>query len=391
METAGVDASGRSNFLALYDDAAPQVYRYLFRMCAGSAALAEDLTQETFLTAVGRFEDGRGGDVSVPWLMVVARNKVLEHHRRVGRGTAGSGSCSRGTMSGRAPPSETCRRRKRSHCCGGYRTISGLRLRSAMWRISRWPRWRRRWAGAYVPPNRCSLVHVGRCAAERRSRTMRDEEVKAVFAALDAGPRPSSSQRCGNGSSASGRTRTRSTRWPASGTAAVRYRRRRRDRDRRRVAESGIRARVGSALDVRGRHRGRRVAGRHVDGRRAPSGRRVAGGRAGDALPPPTTLPVVVDVGDRVRATIPVENTADSIAIADDAVWVAGWDGPLVSRIDVDTNEVVTVDVGSTGTACRRRGWRVGRCRWWPGAAARPGDRAGRGDDRRSAVSAPPR
>ena len=84
-ELRGVDASGRSNFLALYDDAAPQVYRYLFRMCAGNAALAEDLTQETFLTALGRFEDGRGGDVSVPWLMVVARNKVLEHHRRVGR------------------------------------------------------------------------------------------------------------------------------------------------------------------------------------------------------------------------------------------------------------------------------------------------------------------
>jgi RNA polymerase sigma-70 factor, ECF subfamily len=83
--TSGVDASGRSNFLVLYDDAAPRVYRYLFRMCAGSAALAEDLTQETFLTALGRFEDGRGGDVSVPWLMVVARNKLLEHHRRVGR------------------------------------------------------------------------------------------------------------------------------------------------------------------------------------------------------------------------------------------------------------------------------------------------------------------
>jgi RNA polymerase sigma-70 factor (ECF subfamily) len=83
--TAGVDATGRSNFLALYDDAAPQVYRYLFRMCAGSATLAEDLTQETFLTALGRFEDGRGGEVSIPWLMVVARNKLLEHHRRVGR------------------------------------------------------------------------------------------------------------------------------------------------------------------------------------------------------------------------------------------------------------------------------------------------------------------
>ncbi len=65
---------------------------------------------------------------------------------------------------------------------------------------------------------------------------------------------------------------------------------------------------------------------------------------------PATTLPVVVGVGGRVSARIPVENTADSIAIDDDAVWVSGWDGQLVSRIDVDTNQVVTVDVGSTGT-----------------------------------------
>jgi len=67
-------------------------------------------------------------------------------------------------------------------------------------------------------------------------------------------------------------------------------------------------------------------------------------------LPAATTTLPVVEVGGRLRATIPVDNTADSIAIADDAVWVSGWDGQLVSRIDVDTNQVITVDVGSTGT-----------------------------------------
>lgn len=72
--------------------------------------------------------------------------------------------------------------------------------------------------------------------------------------------------------------------------------------------------------------------------------------RAASTADPVTTLPVVVGVGDRVSARIAVENTADSIAIDDDAVWVSGWDGRLVSRIDVDTNQVVTVDVGSTGT-----------------------------------------
>jgi len=55
-------------------------------------------------------------------------------------------------------------------------------------------------------------------------------------------------------------------------------------------------------------------------------------------------------VGARLRATIPVANTADSVVVADDAVWVSGWDGAVVSRIDVDTNEVISVDVGATGT-----------------------------------------
>ena len=85
MSQAGDQPGDLASFLALYDDAAPQVYRHLYRLCAGDAALAEDLTQETFVTAVGRFNEGRGADVSTPWLMGVARNKLLEHHRRAGR------------------------------------------------------------------------------------------------------------------------------------------------------------------------------------------------------------------------------------------------------------------------------------------------------------------
>ena len=66
--------------------------------------------------------------------------------------------------------------------------------------------------------------------------------------------------------------------------------------------------------------------------------------------PTTTLLPAVEDLGGRLRATIQVRNTADSIAIADDAVWVSGWDGPTVSRIDARTNEVTTVNVGFSGT-----------------------------------------
>ena len=64
------------------------MYRYLYRLSGGEAALAEDLTQETFLTAVRRFKDGRADEVTAQWLMGVARHKLLEHHRRAGREAA---------------------------------------------------------------------------------------------------------------------------------------------------------------------------------------------------------------------------------------------------------------------------------------------------------------
>ncbi len=85
VRTAGVDADDRRRLLDVYDETARHVYRYLYRLCGGEAALAEDLTQETFLTAVGRFKDNRGDEVTAPWLMGVARHKLLEHHRHAGR------------------------------------------------------------------------------------------------------------------------------------------------------------------------------------------------------------------------------------------------------------------------------------------------------------------
>ena len=66
--------------------------------------------------------------------------------------------------------------------------------------------------------------------------------------------------------------------------------------------------------------------------------------------PPATTvLPAVEQVEGRLQATIAVANTADSIAVTDDAVWVSGWDGRTVSRIDAETNEVTTLNLGHSG------------------------------------------
>lgn len=67
--------------LAIYRVALPQVYGYLLPRC-GSAALAEDLTSETFLAAVNASRQGSLTEVSTAWLVGVARHKLVDHWRR---------------------------------------------------------------------------------------------------------------------------------------------------------------------------------------------------------------------------------------------------------------------------------------------------------------------
>ena len=70
--------------LAIYRVALPQVYGYLLPRC-GSAALAEDLTSETFLAAVNASRQGRLTEVSTAWLVGVARHKLVDYWRRLER------------------------------------------------------------------------------------------------------------------------------------------------------------------------------------------------------------------------------------------------------------------------------------------------------------------
>lgn len=70
--------------LALYDRALPEVYGYLVVRC-GSAAVAEDLTAETFLAAVAAVERGGVERLTVAWLVGVARHKLVDHWRRRSR------------------------------------------------------------------------------------------------------------------------------------------------------------------------------------------------------------------------------------------------------------------------------------------------------------------
>src|SRR5262249_17876858 len=68
----------------IYPVALPRVYGYLLPRC-GSAALAEDLTAETFLAAVAASRQGSLPEVNVAWLVGVARHKLVDHWRRLER------------------------------------------------------------------------------------------------------------------------------------------------------------------------------------------------------------------------------------------------------------------------------------------------------------------
>jgi RNA polymerase sigma-70 factor, ECF subfamily len=73
-------ADAGATLLALYDSALPEIYGYLVRRC-GSTEVAEDLTSETFLAAVDAVRRGRVPDLSIRWLVAVARNKLVDHWR----------------------------------------------------------------------------------------------------------------------------------------------------------------------------------------------------------------------------------------------------------------------------------------------------------------------
>jgi RNA polymerase sigma-70 factor (ECF subfamily) len=82
VSAARRDPSGQAaELLALYDDALPEVFGYLASRC-GSDVVAEDLTSETFLAAADATRRGTVPDLTVAWLIGVARHKLIDHWRR---------------------------------------------------------------------------------------------------------------------------------------------------------------------------------------------------------------------------------------------------------------------------------------------------------------------
>ncbi len=78
----GEDLADPERFRVFYAAALPQVYGYFLSRCGGNAAIAEDLTQETFLAAVAQLQRGTRVQTPQPWLFGIARHKLLDHLRQ---------------------------------------------------------------------------------------------------------------------------------------------------------------------------------------------------------------------------------------------------------------------------------------------------------------------
>jgi RNA polymerase sigma-70 factor (ECF subfamily) len=86
--SAGAEAEGVDPVVSIYPRALPQVYGYLLSRC-GSVAVAEDLTAETFAAAVTATNQEEPPDLTIAWLIGVARHKLIDHWRRSAREARG--------------------------------------------------------------------------------------------------------------------------------------------------------------------------------------------------------------------------------------------------------------------------------------------------------------
>ncbi|MGI9606541.1 MAG: RNA polymerase sigma factor [Acidimicrobiales bacterium] len=67
------------SYAQVYDAHVETVYRYVHRRCQDHS-LAEDVTQDTFMTAIRANDDP--GAITIGWLITVARNRLFDVLRR---------------------------------------------------------------------------------------------------------------------------------------------------------------------------------------------------------------------------------------------------------------------------------------------------------------------
>ena len=82
------EPEGAAELEALYDATLDHVYGYILLRVGGHVATAEDLTQETYLALAQQIRAGHLPPAPLPWLLRVARNKVVDFYRRQERTAA---------------------------------------------------------------------------------------------------------------------------------------------------------------------------------------------------------------------------------------------------------------------------------------------------------------
>lgn len=78
------DQPAAARLLELYDTAVGDVYGYLLKRCRNRVE-AEDLTAEVFMAAAEAVRRSPPPDLTVAWLIGVARHKLVDHWRRTER------------------------------------------------------------------------------------------------------------------------------------------------------------------------------------------------------------------------------------------------------------------------------------------------------------------
>ena len=79
QSSGNADAEAGLTFAEVYDTHVDEVYRFVHRRCRDHA-LAEDITQETFMAAIRTAGDPQS--ISIGWLLTVARNRLIDVLRR---------------------------------------------------------------------------------------------------------------------------------------------------------------------------------------------------------------------------------------------------------------------------------------------------------------------
>lgn len=80
-ELGRVDLRDGVAFRRFYDAALPVVYGYFLSRCGGRIDVAQELTQETFMSAVRTLRKGEAVVAPLPWIVAVARRRLVDHYR----------------------------------------------------------------------------------------------------------------------------------------------------------------------------------------------------------------------------------------------------------------------------------------------------------------------